>query len=222
MKAHLRQVRLSPKKANLVAAMVRRMKVDEALDFLSRVPKKGARMLHKVIHSAASNAEHNEKQNRKDLYIKELIVNKGPALRRYIPMARGRSRPIDKFASHISVKLGVEVPESERAAEAERPAARAEPGRSASATRGKEEGKSKAATSKQEKAKESKEVKKEEKKVKLEAEEGAPVAHAPGNPAKQSAEGEATASGDDPHAGGSQNKQKGGEFTQFRQGSRGE
>ncbi len=217
MKAHLRQVRLSPKKANLVAAMVRRMKVDEALDFLSRVPKKGARMLHKVIQSAAANAEHNEKQERKDLYIKELIINKGPALRRYIPMARGRSRPIDKFMSHISVKLGVEMPESEKAAEAERPSAGATPR------------KSKAATSRQEKAKASKDSeddkkveKSDKKKVKLESEEGAPVAHVPGNPAKQSAEGEASASDDDPHAGGSQNKQGGGKFTQFRQGSRGE
>ena len=195
MKAHLRQARLSPKKANLVAAMVRRMKVEEALDVLSRLPKKGARMLHKAIHSAASNAEHNEKQTRKDLYIKELIVNKGPAFKRYIPMARGRSRAIDKFTSHISVKLGVEVPEE----------------------------KSKGKVQKEKESKEVKDSKEsKEKSPKLEAEEGAPVARVPGNPAKQSAEGEAAASGDDPHAGGSQNKQKGGEFTQFRQGSRGE
>ena len=111
MKAHLRQVRLAPKKTNLVAAMVRRMNVEDALSMLQKLPKKGAQILYKVIHSAMANAEQNDGQKRKDLYIKELIVNKGPVYQRSIPMARGRARPIDKFTSHISVKLGVIIPE---------------------------------------------------------------------------------------------------------------
>src|SRR3989344_1585674 len=111
MKAHLRQVRLAPKKTNLVAAMIRRMSVVDALSNLQKLPKKGALILYKVVYSAMANAEQNDGQKRKDLYIKELIVNRGPAYQRSIPMARGRSRPIDKFTSHISVKLGVIVPE---------------------------------------------------------------------------------------------------------------
>ena len=114
-------------------------------------------------------------------------MNKGPASKRYIPMARGRSRPIDKSTSHISVRLGVDVLEK---------------------------GKGSVDTAK--------EVKKsEEKKIVLEAEEGAPTAHIPGNPAKQVAS-ESSAPSDDPHAGGSHDKQSGGKFTQHRQGSRGE
>ena len=153
------------------------------------------------------------------MYIKELIVNKGPAFKRYIPMARGRSRAIDKFTSHISVKLGVDVPEGkegdgDRDGDKKKESPASAP---AGATAGKKE------TKETKGVEAGKKIKKtDEKKVKLEAEEGAPVARVPGNPAKQSAEGEAAASGDDPHAGGSQNKQKGGEFTQFRQGSRGE
>ena len=110
MKAYLHQVRLAPKKMNLVASIVRRMSVEDALVTLRKLPKKGAQILFKVIHSAASNAEQNDAQKRSDLYIKELIVNQGPAYRRSIPMARGRARPFDKFTSHVSVKLGVSVP----------------------------------------------------------------------------------------------------------------
>lgn len=94
--------------------MVRRMKVEEALAMLQKLPKKGAEILYKAIHSAMANAEQNDNQKRKDLYIKELIVNRGPASRRYVPMARGRARPIDKFTSHISVHLGVSIPEGEK------------------------------------------------------------------------------------------------------------
>ncbi len=111
MKAHLRHVRIAPKKANLVAAMIRRMQVEEALTTLKKLPKTGAQILYKVVHSAMANAEQNDGQQRKDLYIKELIVNQGAAFRRYVPMARGRARPIDKFTSHITVRLGVQIPE---------------------------------------------------------------------------------------------------------------
>lgn len=114
MKAHLRHVRIAPKKANLVATMIRRMQVEEALTTLKKLPKTGAQILYKVVHSAMANAEQNDGQQRKDLYIKELIVNKGAAFRRYVPMARGRARPIDKFTSHITVKLGVVVPEGKK------------------------------------------------------------------------------------------------------------
>ena len=110
MHAHLRSARIAPKKANLVAALVRRMHVEEALVFLNRVPKKGARMLHDLIASALANAEYGAKQDRRNLVVKSLVVQKGPAFRRSIPMARGRSRPIDKWTSHISVELGVLLP----------------------------------------------------------------------------------------------------------------
>lgn len=111
MKAILRDLRITPKKVNLVAALVRRMQVEEALVKLNKLPKEASEALYKLIHSAMANAEQNDRQQRKDLYIKELIVNRGPALKRSTPMARGRVRPLDKFSSHVSVKLGIVVPE---------------------------------------------------------------------------------------------------------------
>ena len=113
MRAHLRQVRISPKKANLVASLVRGMTVAEALSTLENLPKKGAIFLHGLISSAVANAENTAKQSADGLFVKTLIVNKGPAFKRSTPMARGRSRPIDKWTSHITVELGVVVPDGE-------------------------------------------------------------------------------------------------------------
>lgn len=107
MKAILRQIRISPKKANLVAALVRNKKVGNALDILRFTPKKAAPILRKVISSAISNAETNFKQTKDNLYIKEIVVTEGPTYKRSLPASRGRVAPILKRTSHITVKLAV-------------------------------------------------------------------------------------------------------------------
>lgn len=111
MHAVLRHIRIAPKKANLVASLVRGRAITDAMAILERTPKKSARILERVLHSAVANAEHNAGQHREDLYVKRLLVHRGKAYRRGIPMARGRVRPIDKFTSHIVVDLGILVPE---------------------------------------------------------------------------------------------------------------
>lgn len=105
MKAVLRQVRISPKKANLVAELVRRKKVTDAIDTLRFTPKKAARIIRKIIESAAANAETNFKQNKDLLYIKEIIVTEGPTYKRSLPISKGRVHPILKRTSHITVKV---------------------------------------------------------------------------------------------------------------------
>lgn len=105
MKAILRQVRISPKKANLVAGMVRGKSVRDALSILQFTPKKGARIVAKVIQSAAANAQHNFSQKATDLVISSIIVNKGMAYKRSLPISRGRTHPILKFTSHITVEV---------------------------------------------------------------------------------------------------------------------
>jgi len=106
MQAHLRSARLAPKKANLVAAMIRGMTVPDAVEMLRRTNKKGARLLEGVLRSAMANAQHTFKQDPQTMVIKTIIVNQGTAYQRGIPMARGRVRPIQKFMCHISVTLG--------------------------------------------------------------------------------------------------------------------
>ena len=107
MHASLHSVRIAPKKANLVAAMVRGRPVEEAIILLEGTHKKGARLLECVIKSAVANAVHNDRQSAATLVVKTIIVNQGTAYRRGVPMARGRVRPMRKFLSHITVTLGV-------------------------------------------------------------------------------------------------------------------
>jgi large subunit ribosomal protein L22 len=105
MKAILRTIRISPKKVNLVASLVRNKKALDAIDILKFTPKKSAIILKKLVQSAIANAEKNDKQNKEDLYIKEIIVNEGATYKRSVPISRGRVHPILKRTSHITVKL---------------------------------------------------------------------------------------------------------------------
>jgi len=105
MKAILKQIRVSSKKANLVASLVRNKKVIEAIDILKFTPKKSAPILQKLIESAAANAENNFKQSKDALVIKEIIVTEGPTYKRRINISKGRAHPILKRTSHITVKL---------------------------------------------------------------------------------------------------------------------
>ncbi len=107
MKAYLYSARIAPKKANLIATLVRGLTVEEALTQLEKTNKKGARLVEKLIASAAANAVHNDKQVRSQLRVDSIIVNQGMGMRRGVPMARGRIRPMRKFMSHIEVTLGL-------------------------------------------------------------------------------------------------------------------
>lgn len=114
MKASLQSVRIAPKKANLIAKMVRGKSVLEAISMLERTNKKAARLLQSLVESAVANASHNEGQQPESLVIRTLTVNKAQAYHRGVPMARGRIRPMRKFLSHIHLTLGIadEVGES--------------------------------------------------------------------------------------------------------------
>lgn len=105
MKAHLRRSRISPKKANIVAGLIRGKSAEEALELLKFTPKKAAKSLYKVLSSAVANAEANDAQNRSDLMVKSVIVNRGPFYKRFLPSARGRALPLNKPTSHITVEL---------------------------------------------------------------------------------------------------------------------
>jgi large subunit ribosomal protein L22 len=107
MKAVLKNVRISPKKANLVAGLVRGAKVNDALNQLKFTPKRAAEILYKVVHSAAANAETNFKQNRDRLYIKEILVTKGPTMKRSVSISKGRMHPIRKRSANITVVIDV-------------------------------------------------------------------------------------------------------------------
>lgn len=131
MKAALYQIRLSPKKVNVVAKLVRRKSVSDALAILKFLPKRPAPILAKVISSAAANATNNFNCQAADLRIKEIIVGEGTVMRRGTPASRGRWLPMKKRASHITVELAVaaqsievkkDVPTATDASSVEKPA----------------------------------------------------------------------------------------------------
>lgn len=105
MQAHLRNIRISPKKANIVAGLIREKSVVDALNILKFTPKKASNLLYKTLLSAASNAENNNNEKRENLVVKEVVINKGPVLKRFLPSTRGRALPLHKPTTHISIYL---------------------------------------------------------------------------------------------------------------------
>ena len=104
--AKLRFARIAPRKARLVADLVRGMGVDEAVEVLSFTRKKSAPMISKLIQSAVSNAEvSNPGVDVDELFIQRIFVDEGPTLRRYRPRAHGRATRVRKRTSHITVVL---------------------------------------------------------------------------------------------------------------------
>lgn len=105
MQAHLRNIRISPKKANIVAGLIREKTAVDALNILKFTPKKASTLLYKTLLSAVSNAENNDNEKRENLVIKEVIINKGPVMKRHLPSTRGRALPLHKPTTHISIYL---------------------------------------------------------------------------------------------------------------------
>ena len=104
-KALARQIRISPQKARLVADLVRGKDVGTAINTLRFMPKKGARILRKIIESAVANASQNEAIDVDTLYVKTIFIDGGPMMKRIRPRAMGRASRILKRTSHITVVL---------------------------------------------------------------------------------------------------------------------
>ncbi len=102
-KAIAKYVRVSPRKMRFICDMVRGRSVDEALSILKFTPNKGAKILEKVVKSAAANAENNFDMNKDNLFVSEVYSNQGPTLKRWRPRSKGRAFKILKRTSHIGV-----------------------------------------------------------------------------------------------------------------------
>ncbi|MFZ5759754.1 MAG: 50S ribosomal protein L22 [Thermodesulfobacteriota bacterium] len=104
-KAVVKNIRISPQKARLVADMIRGQQVDAAINTLRFTPKKGARIIRKLVESAVANASQNESIDVDTLYVKTIYIDGGPMLKRIRPRAMGRASRILKRSSHITVIL---------------------------------------------------------------------------------------------------------------------
>ena len=106
VQAKLYGVRLSAQKGRLVADLVRGQPVGSALNILTFTPKKGAKIIKKVLESAIANAEHNNGADIDELKITTIFVEKGPVLKRFHARAKGRGNRIIKPTCHVFLTVG--------------------------------------------------------------------------------------------------------------------
>ena len=109
VRAQAKYVRMSPRKARLVAEHIRGRSVPEARAVLAFTSREAAGVLQKVLQSAVSNAEANHGIAEDRLYVKTTYVDGGPVMKRWRARARGRVARIRKRTCHITVTL-VEAP----------------------------------------------------------------------------------------------------------------
>jgi large subunit ribosomal protein L22 len=105
MRALLKNYKQQPRKVRVVADLVRGKKVDEALFLLSFADKRAADPIAKLLKSAIANAKENKGLSEENLYVKEITVQKGITLKRFMPVSRGRAHPINRRRSHIQIIL---------------------------------------------------------------------------------------------------------------------
>jgi large subunit ribosomal protein L22 len=105
VKASVKFVRVGTQKARLVADAVRGKNVNDAIRSLAFMPKKTAGLLKKLIESAVANAEQKKVIDIDNLYVKTILIDKGPDFKRYRPRAQGRAFQIKKKSSHINIVL---------------------------------------------------------------------------------------------------------------------
>lgn len=105
-KAKASYLRISPTKVRRIANEIRNKRYSDVIPILENLPHKGARLLKKVIQSAAANALYNNDKLDEDMiYIRDLQVNEGPRMKRMWIRARGRADRLLKRLCHISVVL---------------------------------------------------------------------------------------------------------------------
>ncbi len=105
VRAQAKYVRMSPRKARLVAEHIRGRSVPEARAVLAFTSREAAGVLQKVLQSAVSNAEANHGIAEERLYVKATYVDGGPVMKRWRARARGRVARIRKRTCHITVQL---------------------------------------------------------------------------------------------------------------------
>ncbi len=105
VQAKAKFVRVVPRKAQLVADLIRGKRVQDAMTTLAYCQKIGSRVINKVLKSAVANADQVGNINVDNLFVKRILVDQGPTMKRFSPRAMGRATRIRKRSSHIVVVL---------------------------------------------------------------------------------------------------------------------
>lgn len=101
--AILRNAGLSAQKARLVANAIRGLAVEAAMEQLTHIRKKAAKLVKKLLESAIANAEHNEGADIDELKVAKITVGEAASLKRFKARAKGRGNRIVKRRCHIEI-----------------------------------------------------------------------------------------------------------------------
>ncbi|HOF02198.1 MAG TPA: 50S ribosomal protein L22 [Spirochaetota bacterium] len=105
--ASLKYIRISPYKVRRVANELKNKSVIDAESYLSVLTNRGAAILKDLIHSARSNYLNKDRNaDEQDLYIKKILVDGGPTMKRFHPIAKGRASKILKRTCHVKIEVG--------------------------------------------------------------------------------------------------------------------
>jgi large subunit ribosomal protein L22 len=121
IKASLNNLRISPRKARLVTGLVAGMPISLARAQLTFLVKKPAPLILKLLNSAAANAKHDFETKEDNLYIKSILVEAGPSLKRWLPRAMGRATPLLKRTCSVKLILDEKVPSGKKRKKVSKP-----------------------------------------------------------------------------------------------------
>lgn len=108
--AQLNNLRIAPRKVRLVAGLIKGKNALVAQQQLNFIIKRSSAPLTKLLQSALNNAENNFGLLKENLFVKDIIVNEGMKLKRFMPRAMGQAGPIQKKTSRVRVVLEEKVP----------------------------------------------------------------------------------------------------------------
>ncbi len=100
-----RYARISPSKVYDIALLLRGKNVADAMAMIDLMPRKGAFLISKTLHSAVANAENNHDLKRDKLFVKSAEVMEGPVFKRFKAKAKGTAGRIKKRTSHFRIVL---------------------------------------------------------------------------------------------------------------------
>jgi len=105
MNATFTHIRMSPQKVRCVVNLVRGKNVNSAVGILKFCKRSAARPVLKLVRSALANAKQKGGVDPDNLFVKKIVVDNGPLMKKWRARSRGMAHRIIKRSSHISVQL---------------------------------------------------------------------------------------------------------------------
>jgi large subunit ribosomal protein L22 len=105
VQAKLRYARITARKMRLVADLCKGLPVEQASYQLGVCQKRGGQIMRTLLDSAIANAREKGGIDMENLYVKRVLVEEGPMLKRFIPRAMGRATKVRKKMSHVQIIL---------------------------------------------------------------------------------------------------------------------